>query len=192
MTRLELFWTVTAPFEVSPEVAVISPEMVGVAVQAVPVTVRFPPKEVRKLPETVKVLSRVVAPCKVSVPGVVTDPMVLILEAPVPRVVLPLDVKVVNAPVPAVVAPTETKLATPAPVIFQLSSFKAREVEASVDPMMMVSAVVPPVPMLMVSAPVPVARFKVRVTLVVPRFMVPASMLFKVTTSAPVDVVIRK
>ncbi len=113
--RLELFCTVTVPFEVNPEVAVIKPEMVGVAVQAVPVTVRFPPNEVKLLPETVKVLSRVVAPCKVNAPGVVVDPMVLIdeapdpkvlvKEAPVPMVELPDEVKVVNAPVEGVLLP---------------------------------------------------------------------------------------
>jgi len=79
---------------------------VGVAVQAVPVTVKFPPREVRLLPETVKVLSNVVAPCKVKVPGVVTEPIVFIDEAPVPKVVDPDDVNVVKAPVLGVVDPT--------------------------------------------------------------------------------------
>ena len=96
---------VAVPLAVNPEVAVIKPEIVGVAVQAVPVTVKFPPREVRLLPETVKVLSNVVAPCKVKVPGVVTEPIVFIDEAPVPKVVDPDDVNVVKAPVPAVVAP---------------------------------------------------------------------------------------
>ena len=121
MARLELFWIVTVPFEVSPEVAVMSPEIVGVAVQAVPVTVRFPPNVVRLEPETVKVLSKVVAPCKVRAPGVVAEPMVLIDEAPEPKVfvvlipvakvVLPEEVRVVNAPEPAVVIPMLVKLA---------------------------------------------------------------------------------
>ena len=53
--KLELFCTVTAPFEVKPEVAVIRPEMVGVAVQAVPVTVKLPPRVVKLLPVTVRV-----------------------------------------------------------------------------------------------------------------------------------------
>ncbi|KKT88533.1 MAG: hypothetical protein UW88_C0010G0009 [Candidatus Collierbacteria bacterium GW2011_GWD2_45_10] len=43
-------------------------------------------------PETVKVLSKVVAPCKVSVPGVVVEPMVFTDEAPVPKVLLPAEV----------------------------------------------------------------------------------------------------
>ena len=119
MERLELFCTVTAPFEVRPEVAVINPEIVGVAVQAVPDTVRFPPKEVRFAPDTVKVLSKVAAPWRVSAPGVVALPMVFALEAPLPkvftvlapvaRVALPLEERVVKAPVPAEVAPIEVK-----------------------------------------------------------------------------------
>jgi len=84
---------------------VTAPDIVGVAVQAVPVTVRFPPRLVKLLPETVKVLLRVVAPCKVNVPGVVTEPIVFIDEAPVPMVELPDDVNVVNAPVFGVVEP---------------------------------------------------------------------------------------
>lgn len=114
--RFELFWTVTVPFEVKPNVAVISPEMVGVAVQAVPVTVRFPPKEVKLAPETVKVLSKVVAPCKVNVPGVVTEPMVLIDDAPVPMVEFPDEVRVVNAPVLGVVEPIVPGIAQVPPI----------------------------------------------------------------------------
>jgi hypothetical protein len=98
-------FAVKVPFDVNPDVAVIKPEIVGVAVQAVPVTVRFPPSEVRLLPETVKVLSSVVAPCKVSEPGVIVEPIVFIDEAPVPRVVDPDEVSVVKAPVEGVVAP---------------------------------------------------------------------------------------
>ena len=97
--------------------------MVGVAVQVVPVTVRFPPNDVKLDPETVKVLSKVVAPCRVSAPGVVVDPMVLIEEAPAPKVlvveepvatvVLPVEVKVVKLPAPPemeapVMAPAES------------------------------------------------------------------------------------
>jgi len=87
--------TVEAELLSNPEVIVTAPDIVGVAVQAVPVTVKFPPREVRLLPETVKVLSNVVAPCKVKVPGVVTEPIVFIDEAPVPKVVDPDDVNVV-------------------------------------------------------------------------------------------------
>lgn len=97
--------TVEAALLSKPLVMVTAPEMVGVAVQAVPVTVKFPPREVRLLPETVKVLSRVVAPCKVKAPGVVTEPMVFIDEAPVPMVEFPDEVKVVKAPVLGVVEP---------------------------------------------------------------------------------------
>jgi len=48
--KLELFWTVTTPLDVNPEVVVRSPEIVGVAVHAVPVTVKSPPKVVRPVP----------------------------------------------------------------------------------------------------------------------------------------------
>ena len=96
-------------------------------------------------------------------------------------------VRVVNAPVPAVVAPMETKLAAPAPEIFQLSSSRAKEEEAVVVPMLIelatapvpiliVSAVVPPVPMDMVSAPVPVPILMALVRLPpAPRFKVVAA-----------------
>src|SRR3989344_6721143 len=66
---------------------------------------RLPPRLVRLLPETVNVLSKVVAPWRVRVPGVVTEPMALIEEAPVPRVVAPEEVRVVKAPVLGVVEP---------------------------------------------------------------------------------------
>lgn len=187
---------VKSPLEVNPEVAVMRPEMVGVAVQAVPVTVRFPPREVRLLPETVNVLSSVVAPWRVRAPGVVTEPMVfiddapepkvLVVDEPVPRVVLPLEVSVVKAPVPAVPAPTLTKLAAPAAVTFQLLSVMETVVEEALPmvmvlataslPMVMVLAVVPPSPMWMVSAFVPVPRLMVLVTLVDPRFKVVAAL----------------
>lgn len=114
--RVKAALAVKAPLAVKPEVAVIKPEMVGVAVQAVPVTVRFPPREVRLLPETVKVLSRVVAPCKVKAPGVVTDPMVFIDEAPEPKVVFPDEVNVVNAPVLGVVDPIVPGIAQVPPI----------------------------------------------------------------------------
>ena len=92
-----------------------------------------------------------------------------------PIVVVPVDERVVNAPVPGVAAPTETKLAAPAPVIFQLSSFKAREFDAVVLPIIIVSAVVPPVPILIVSALVPVPILIVLVILVDPKFKVVAA-----------------
>ena len=57
-----------------------------------------------------KVLSRVVAPCKVIVPGVVVDPRVLIEEAPVPRVEFPEEVRVVKEPAPPVIAPARVRL----------------------------------------------------------------------------------
>ena len=76
---------------------------------------RLPPRLVRLLPETVNVLSNVVAPWRVRVPGVVTEPMalmdeapepkVLVREEPVPRVVAPEEVRVVKAPVLGVVEP---------------------------------------------------------------------------------------
>jgi hypothetical protein len=98
----------------------MSPEIVGVAVHAVPVTVRFPPREVRFDPDTVKVLSSVVAPWRVSAPGVVPEPMTLVdeepapivlaLDAPVPIVELPLEVSEVNAPLPWLVTPIVVKL----------------------------------------------------------------------------------
>ncbi len=114
---------------VNPDEAVTNPEMVGVAVQAVPVTVKLPPNEVRLLPETVKVLSSVVAPCRVKAPGVVTDPMVLIDDAPdpkvlvsddpVPNVVAPEEVRVVKEPAPPEIAPVpavkDAKVAAPVP-----------------------------------------------------------------------------
>ena len=103
--RVKVLFAIKAPLAVKPDVAVIRPEMVGVAVQAVPETVRLPPREVRFAPETVKVLSNVVAPWRVKVPGVVVEPIVLMLDAPVPRVVLPLEVRVVKAPELGVVEP---------------------------------------------------------------------------------------
>lgn len=64
-------------------------------------------------------LSRVVAPCKLKAPGVVTEPMTLVDEAPaprlladeapVPKVELPEEVRVVKAPDPWVVTPIEVK-----------------------------------------------------------------------------------
>ncbi len=125
-TRLLLFEMVTAPFDVNPDVAVMSPEMVGTAVHAVPVTVKFPPREVKLLPDTVKVLSKVVAPCRVKVPGVEVDPMVLIEEAPEPKVLVrdapvpivdaPEEVRVEKAPVPGVVDPMGPGAANVAPL----------------------------------------------------------------------------
>ncbi len=66
-------------------------------------------------PVWLNVLSRVVAPCRVKVPGVVVEPIVLIDEAPEPnvfvvddpvaRVVLLVDESVVNAPVEGLFAP---------------------------------------------------------------------------------------
>ena len=122
--KVKVELAVSAPLAVKPEVAVISPEMVGVAVQAVPVTVRFPPKEVRLLPETVKVLSSVVAPCRVRVPGVVTEPMVLMLEAPVPIVEFPDEVRVLNAPV----------LGVPDPIVPGAAQVDPIRVEALIVP----------------------------------------------------------
>lgn len=52
-----------------------------------------------------KELSKVVAPCRVKVPGVVTEPIVFIDEAPVPIVELPEEVSVLKAPVLGVVEP---------------------------------------------------------------------------------------
>ena len=115
--------TVTAPFAVKPEVAVINPDIVGVAVQLVPVTVKLPPRLVKLLPDTVKVLSSVVAPCSVSAPGVVDEPMVLIDEAPLPKVLVsdepvpivlaPVELSVVKAPEDGVLAPTVVPLILP-------------------------------------------------------------------------------
>src|SRR3989344_4475048 len=51
-----------------------------------------------------KLLSSVVAPCKVSAPGVVAEPMVLIELAPAPKVL------VVPAPVASVVLPVEARV----------------------------------------------------------------------------------
>jgi len=156
--KLELFCTVTAPFEVKPEVAVMSPEMVGVAVQAVPMTVKFPPKEVRLLPETVNALSKVVAPCKVKVPvpfpivvaavpvelikvvpkTVVeplmafvppTAPMVLAANVPVPKVF------VSEAPVPMVELPEEVSvMKLPAPPLIELEPAEIEENVAAPAP----------------------------------------------------------
>jgi hypothetical protein len=80
-------------------------------------TVPFP---IVKTPEMEAVLSRVVAPCRVRAPGVVTEPIVfideapapnvLVVEAPVPMIESPLEERVVNAPVPWVVTPIEVKL----------------------------------------------------------------------------------
>ncbi|MCX6754148.1 MAG: hypothetical protein NTV03_03790 [Candidatus Nomurabacteria bacterium] len=53
--KFELFWIVTVPLDVNPEVVVRRPEMVGVAVHAVPVTVKSPPNVVSPVP-TLKVL----------------------------------------------------------------------------------------------------------------------------------------
>jgi len=116
-------FAVKVPFEVNPDVAVIKPEIVGVAVQEVPVTVKFPPSEVKLLPETVKVLSSVVAPCRVSDPGVIADPIELTEEAPVPRVVDPDEVRVVKAPVEGVDAPMAVPL-IPVAVVLKLPDVK--------------------------------------------------------------------
>jgi hypothetical protein len=79
------------------------------------VPVPAPPKA-----ERTKVLSSVVAPCKVKAPGVVVEPMVLILEAP-PPIVLVLEapepkVLVSEAPVPIVELPDEVNVVK-APVL---------------------------------------------------------------------------
>jgi hypothetical protein len=117
------------------------PEIVGVAVQAVPVTVRLPPRVVSPVPRREKVglevtFPRVKAvvlaspatmeePRRVSVPGVVAEPMVLMEEAPLPkvlvrdepvaRVVLPFEVRVVKAPLPGVPEPMDPGEAKVAP-----------------------------------------------------------------------------
>lgn len=70
-----------------------------------------------------------------------------------PSVVTPVEDNVVNDPVPGVTAPIEAKLAAPAPVIFQLASFRARSVFV-VRPMVIVPVDVP-VPMLVASDPEP-------------------------------------
>ena len=116
-------FTVKVPIDVNPDVAVIKPEIVGVAVQEVPETVKFPPREVKLLPETVKVLSSVVAPCKVSDPGVILEPIVFTDEAPVPRVVDPDEVRVVKAPVEGMVAPMAVPL-IPVAVVLKLPDVK--------------------------------------------------------------------
>jgi len=96
-----------------------------------------------------------IAPPEVTSQDVVSIATVLEL---LPSVVAPVEERVVNAPVPGVAPPILTKLAAPAPVIFQLSSLRVRE-EATVVvptvmelatapvPIVIVSAVVPPVPM---------------------------------------------
>ncbi len=106
MVRLLPPETVRVPFDVSPDVAVISPEIVGVAVQVVPVTVRLPPSDVKLEPETVKVLSSVVAPWRVSVPGVVVEPMTVVDEAPAPMVLAD------DEPVPSVALPELARVPT--------------------------------------------------------------------------------
>ena len=70
-----------------------------------PVNLRSPPKVVKLSPDIVNVLSKVVAPCKVKVPGVVVEPIVLTDEAPVPIVELPLEVRLVKAPARGVALP---------------------------------------------------------------------------------------
>lgn len=82
-----------------------SPKIKELLAVMAPVTVRAPPKEVRLEPETVKVLSRVVAPWRVSDPGVVVDPIVLIDDAPLPKVVLSEEERMVNEAVLGVVEP---------------------------------------------------------------------------------------
>ena len=59
-------------------------------------------------------MSKIVVPCKVKTPGAVTEPMVLILEAPPPMVLLSLapepKVLVREAPVPMVELPEEVRV----------------------------------------------------------------------------------
>jgi hypothetical protein len=105
--KLELFCTVTAPLEVSPEVAVINPEMVGVAVQIVGLMVKvvadFP-----KLVEVELVVPRFKAPAESTarVPEVavwiVKSPAVLV-QADVPpeakvKAFAPVDTDEVDKP----------------------------------------------------------------------------------------------
>ncbi len=85
------------------------------------VPVPVPPRAVKA-----KVLSKVVAPCRVKVPGVEVDPMVLIEEAPEPKVLVrdapvpivdaPEEVRVEKAPVPGVVDPMGPGAANVAPL----------------------------------------------------------------------------
>ena len=90
-----------------------------------PVTERVPPKVVAFAPETVKVLSKVVAPCKVRVPGVVAEPMTFTEDAPEPKVVLLVEEKV---PVTEVLPPSAVVPVTASAFVPIVAPPKAREV----------------------------------------------------------------
>ena len=138
------------------------------------------------------------------------------IKAPVPfgfRVKAPLaPVVMLRAPASAMalvlnvwvpITEVATKLATPAAVTLQLSSVIETVVAAALpmvmvlatasEPIVIVFAVVPPSPMWTVSAPVPVPTLMVLAKLEEPKFMVPpASKVSRVTTGAPLVVVIKK
>lgn len=92
------------------------------------------------------------------------------VEELLPSVVAPVEESVVKAPVPAVEAPILTKFAAPAPVTFQLASFRTRS-----EPLVLPIVIVPvdePVPIFVAVDP-DVLTFVVPVTFVVPsRFSV--------------------
>jgi hypothetical protein len=103
---------VIEPILIPPVEAIIFPPKVEVPVPTLkvlaPVTSVLPLSETLPVPVLnvcapvcEKVLSNVVAPCKVKAPGVVTEPMVLIEEAPEPKVLI------VFIPVARVVSPVE-------------------------------------------------------------------------------------
>ena len=78
------------------------------------------------MPVTTSVLSSVVAPCKVSVPGVVAEPMVLTEDAPEPKVLtLPDAVPKTIAPEDVIVPPRlRLPVKVELPVTFKVVEFK--------------------------------------------------------------------
>ena len=192
-------------------VAAVETAMAGAA----PVKLRLPPREVKLAPETVKVLSRVVAPCKVRVPGVVVEPIVLMEEspepkvlvvpAPVAKVVLPEEVKVEKAPVDAEVAPMAVEL-MPVAVVLKLPEVKvmllapvlieeaprSERVKAPEVPVMLTAPVVTVRPLAKVPSPawVTVKLVEViRLVAKVPERLMPLLILSPVILRASVTVI---
>ena len=139
-------------------------------------------------------------PCKVKVPGVVVEPIVLMEEAPEPkvlvvfmpvaRVVLPEDVRVVKAPEPAVPAPIETKFATPASVTDQLLSVIETPVAITSPMVIVLACVLLPMAMVLTAAPVlPILIISAEAS--VPMLIVPVVPELRVKTEAAPEAIVK-
>jgi hypothetical protein len=157
--KFELFWTVTVPLDVNPEVAVINPEMVGVVVQLVPVTVKSPPRVVRPVP-TLNVFAPDISvlPFNVFAPLPVVNIPAPICEKffPSASVVSPFN-EIAPDPVEKVYDPTWTML-----LLRVVGSLMVSVPGASTRPMMVVPLSVP---------------FEIRGVLKVVLFKIPSSVM---------------